>query len=73
MPAAQSFIQIIETFLAIFFNFITIHFSNIKNLSVLREQLKVLVQLDSPSRILLQSSKGRMFKGNEVKNSNNLL
>ena len=31
MPAAQSFIQILETFLAVFLNFIAAHFSQTKN------------------------------------------
>jgi len=31
MPAAQSFIQILGTFLALFFNFEALNFSSIKN------------------------------------------
>ena len=46
MPAAQSFIQILETFLATLFIFIAAHFSFIKITSLIRKQLKPLVTQD---------------------------
>ena len=54
MPAAQSFIQILGTFLAILINFKTPNFSYIKKITASREQLKPLVLLDlSSSNITL--------------------
>ena len=46
MPAAQSFIQILGTFLATLFIFIAKLFSFIKIASSFREQQKALVALD---------------------------
>ena len=46
MPAAQSFIQILGTFLAKFFIFIASHFSYVKIASLTIKQLKPLVALD---------------------------
>ena len=46
MPAAQSFIQILETFLATLFHFIATHFSYIKLALLNIKQLKPLVALD---------------------------
>jgi len=46
MPAAQSFIQILGTFLATLLIFIVLHFSHIKLAPSTRKQLKPLVLLD---------------------------
>ena len=46
MPAAQSFIQILETFLAPLFIFIDSNFSRIKLAPFTLKQLKPLVALD---------------------------
>ncbi len=46
MPAAQSFIQILGTFLAKLFIFTASHFSYIKLDSLTRKQLKPLVALN---------------------------
>ena len=57
MPAAQSFIQILGTFLATFFIFIAALFSFIKIASSFREQLKALVALDLALKNLTTFSK----------------
>ena len=49
MPAAQSFIQILGTFLAILIKFITPNYSHIKIIPAFKEQLKPLVLLDLSS------------------------
>ena len=49
MPAAQSFIQFLGTFLAILINFITPNSSYIKKIAAFREKLKPLVLLDLSS------------------------
>ena len=46
MPAAQSFIQILGTFLAPLFIFIALHFSYVKLFPLTGKQLKALVALD---------------------------
>ena len=58
MPAAQSFIQILETFLATLFHFIATHFSYIKKTYLTKEQLKALVSLDLALKNLPTFSKG---------------
>ena len=51
MPAAQSFIQILETFLATLFISYNLAFSFIKKASSFREQQKALVALDLALKI----------------------
>ena len=46
MPAAQSFIQILGTFLALLFIFIASHFSHVKLASLTLKRPKALVALD---------------------------
>ena len=63
MPAAQSFIQILATFLARLFIFIATLFHLLKIASSLQEQLKALVALDLVLKILLHLAKGKNVKG----------
>ena len=58
MPAAQSFIQNLETFLAILFIFIAALFHLQKIASSFREQLKALESLDLALKNLTTFSKG---------------
>jgi len=63
MPAAQSFIQILGTFLAKLFIFIVVYFSNIKTVSLFRKQLKPLVTLDLAFKNLTSFIKRSNVKG----------
>ena len=73
IPAVQSFIQILKTFLGILFNLIAEQFSYLKRNSVSGEQVKPLVILDLALKRLTSFIKGGMSKGVEVKNLNYLL
>ncbi len=73
MPAAQSFIQILGTFLATLFIFIASHFSYIKLDSLTIKQLKPLVGLDLTLKILNSFIKENISKRNKVKNLSYLL
>jgi len=73
MPAAQSFIQILGTFLAKFFIFIASHFSYVKIASLTIKQLKRLVALDLSLKNLNTFIKEEISKANKVKNLSNLL
>ena len=73
MPAAQSFIQILGTFLAKFFIFIASHFSYVKIASLTIKQLKPLVALDLSLKNLNTFIKEEISKANKVKNLSNLL
>jgi len=59
MPAAQSFIQILGTFLATFFILIAALFYFIKIASSFRKRLKALVLLDLVLKNLTTFSKGK--------------
>ena len=58
MPAAQSFILILGTFLAKVFMFIAALFSFIKNSLFIKKQLKALVALDLTLKNLTTLRKG---------------
>ena len=64
MPAAQSFIQILGTFLAKLFIFIVSHFSYVKLASLTIKQPKTLVALDLSLKILNLFIKEKMSKRN---------
>ena len=74
MPAAQSFIQILETFLARIFIFIAAYFSDIKNSLF---NYKTAKTIGNTGFILKKSNfiyqRGEISKGHEVKNLNYLL
>ena len=70
MLAAQSFIQILRTFLAILSSSTNVLFSYIKRIYVSGERLNPLVILDLSSNKL---RKEKISKGNKVKNLNYLL
>ena len=63
MPAAQSFIQILGTFLAVLFIFIAAYFSCLKIASLIRKQLNPLVALDLGLKDLTSFTKGRNLQG----------
>jgi len=63
MPAAQSFIQILGTFLAPLFIFIVSLFSYVKFNPLTINQLKPLVALDLSLKNLTSFIKERNFKG----------
>jgi len=73
MPAAQSFIQILGTFLAPLFIFIASHFSYIKLGNLTIKQLKPLASLDLYLKNPTQFIKKKISKVNKVKNLSNLL
>ena len=73
MPAAQSFIQILGTFLATLFIFKASHFSYIKLASLTIKQLKPLVALDLSLKNLTSFIRKEMSKINKVTNLSNLL
>jgi len=62
MTAAQSFIQILGTFLAILFIFTAVNISYIKIASLIRKQLKPLVTLHLNLKNLTPFIKGRNVK-----------
>jgi len=62
MPVAQSFIQILETYLATFFIFIAALFSFINIASSFKKQLKALVPLDLVLKNLTTFSRGGKCK-----------
>ena len=68
MPAAQSFIQILGTFLAPLFIFIASLFSYIKLAPLTINQLKPLVALDLSLKNLNSFIKEKMSTINKVKN-----
>ena len=68
MPAAQSFIQILETFLATLFIFIATYFSYKKLAALNTKQLKPLVSLYLFLKNLTSLFKEKMLKKNKVKN-----
>ena len=68
MPAAQSFIQILETFLATLFIFIATYFSYRKLASLNAKQLKPLVSLYLFLKNLTSFFKEKMSNKNKVKN-----
>ena len=70
MPAAQSFIQILGTFLATLFIFIVLHFSEIKYTSLDTKQLNPLAALCSVLKNLTSFIKVKILKSIEVKNLN---
>ncbi len=63
MPAAQSFIQILGTFLAKLFIFIVAYFSHIKTAYLIRKQPKPLVTLELALKNLTSFIKGSNVKG----------
>ena len=63
MPAAQSFIQNVGTFLAIKFNLKAAHLTRKKITSITRKQLKPLVALDLAQKNLTWFIKRRNVKG----------
>ena len=73
MPAAQSFIQILGTFLATLFIFIASLFSYIKLAPLIIKQLKPLVSLDLSLKNQTSFIKKEMAKVNKVKNLRYLL
>ena len=73
MPAAQSFIQILGTFLAKLLIFIASHFSYIKLASITINQQKPLVALDLLLKNLNSFIKEKISKRNKVKNLGYLL
>jgi len=73
MLAAQSFIQILGTFLAKFFIFIASHFSYVKIASLTIKQLKPLVALDLSLKNPTSFIRKEMAKINKVKNLSHLL
>jgi len=73
MPAAQSFIQILGTFLAKLFIFVAAYFSYKKSASLTIKQSKRLVALDLYLKNLTLFIKEKMLKRNKVKNLNYLL
>ena len=73
MPAAQSFIQILGTFLAPLFIFIASLFSYIKLDPLTIKQLKRLAALDLSLRNPTSFIKKKMSKINKVKNMIHLL
>lgn len=68
MPAAQSFIQILGTFLALLFIFIASLFSYIKLAPLIIKQLKPLVALDLSLKNQTSFIRKDMAKINKVKN-----
>ena len=73
MPAAQSFIQILGTFLATLFTFKASNFSYIKLASLTIKRLKPLVALNLSLKNLNLFIKEKMSKRNKVKNLSYLL
>jgi len=73
MPAAQSFIQIFGTFLALLFIFIDSLFSNIKLAPLTIKQLKPLVTLDLSLKNPTSFIRKEISKINKVKNLSHLL
>jgi len=73
MPAAQSFIQILGTFLAPLFIFIALLFSYIELAPLTIKQLKPLVALDLFLRNLTSLTKEKTSKRSKVKNLSYLL
>ncbi len=73
MPAAQSFIQILGTFLAPLFIFIVSLFCYVKFGPLTIEQLKPLVALDLSLKNPTSFIRKEMSKINKVKNMSNLL
>ncbi len=73
MLAAQSFIQILGTFLAAKFIFIASHFSYIKLASLTIKHLKPLAALDLSLKNLNSFIKEKMLKRNKVMNLSYLL
>ncbi len=73
MPAAQSFIQILGTFLAQFFIFIASLFCYVKLAPLTINQRKLLVALDLSLRNPTSFIKKEMSKINKVKNLRYLL
>jgi len=73
MPAAQSFIHILGTFLATFFYFIAAYFFYKKLASFTKKQLKPLVALALSLKNLTTFIKAKMSKRNKVKNLSYLL
>jgi len=73
MPAAQSFIQILGTFLATLFIFIAALFSYTKLAPLTIKQLNPLVSLDLSLKNPTSFIRKEMSKINKVKNLSNLL
>ena len=73
MPAAQSFIQILGTFLAPLFIFIASLFCYVKLVPLTIKQLKPLVALDLSLKNPTSFIKKEMSKINKVKNLSHLL
>jgi len=73
MPAAQSFIQILGTFLAPLFIFIASLFCYVKLAPLTIKQLKPLVALELSLKNLNSFIKEKMSKRNKVKNLSYLL
>ena len=73
MPAAQSFIQILGTFLAPLFIFIASLFSYIKLAPLTKKRPKPLVVLDLSLKNPTSFIRKEMSKINKVKNLNHLL
>ena len=73
MPAAQSFIQILGTFLAQLFIFTASLFSYIKLAPLTLKPLKPLVALDLSLKNLTKFLENKMSKINKVKNLSDLL
>ena len=73
MPAAQSFIQILGTFLATLFNFKASNFSYIKLASLTIKRLNPLVALDLSLKNPTSFIRKEMSKINKVKNLSHLL
>ena len=63
MPAAQSFIQILEINLATLFIFKAAYFSSVKIASLIRKQLEPLVTLVLTLKKVTSFSKGRNVQG----------
>ena len=73
MPAAQSFIQILGTFLAPLFIFMASLFFYVKLAPLTIKQLKAFVALDLSLRNPTSFIKKKMSKINKVKNMSHLL
>ena len=73
MPAAQSFIQILGTFLASLFIFLASLVSYIKLAPLTVKQPKPLLELDLSLKNPTSFIRKEMSKINKVKNSSNLL
>ena len=74
MPAAQSFIQILRTFLAILFIFIAAHYSFVKNSLFIKKTVKSIGATGFSLKNLTTFAKGKNVQwGGEFKNLSYLL